>query len=172
MPVGLKESKTLLLRKELHTRTYRQWKTTASLRLLSCCFQWLDISVTMFSHTHVEASVAGPEMSLSHKVISRRRDFLITWAHLKSLSQRNLHTIPQSRTYDPLSCIPKVISIDEKKLSKMHAPPFQHMHLSPGRTTADVSRIDQWCWAPNGTGRLMALSVNPSVHWLKLLGVL
>lgn len=66
----------------------------------------------MFSHTHAGVLITDPELSVSHNVIGFRRDFFSTWTHLKSLSQKSFHTIPQSRTYDPLSCIPKVISID------------------------------------------------------------
>lgn len=51
----------------------------------------------------------------------------------------------------------------------MHIPPpppqspglFEHIPPSPRLIAADVSRIDQWCWAPNGARQLMALSVNP-----------
>lgn len=64
------------------------------------------------------------------------------------------------------------------KMSKMSAQPpqplslFQHIPLSPWLIAADVSRIDLWCWAPNGARQLMALSVSPGVHWLKQLAVL
>lgn len=55
-------------------------------------------------------------------------------------------------------------------MSKMSAQPpqplslFQHIPLSPWLIAADVSRIDLWCWAPNGARQLMALSVSPGVH--------
>lgn len=113
----------------------------------------------MFSHTHAGVLITDPEVRVSHKVIACRRDFFITWAHLKSLSQKSFHTIPQSRTYDPLSCIPKVISIDVREtvqdaclppLPVSTYPPFSSAYYSWCLPYWSVVLGPKWDWSVDG----------------------